>query len=67
MWFCASSLSKNSTNLIALALFGAPLTSPAPLMFMWVPLSFWFGKKGFTFLAAACCSGPFLPDNISAK
>ena len=22
---------------------------------------------GFTFLAAACCSGPFLPDNISAK
>ena len=24
-------------------------------------------KKGFTFLAAACCSGPLFPDNIKAK
>ena len=24
------------------------------------------GKKGLTFFAAACCSGPFLPDNIKA-
>ena len=23
-------------------------------------------KKGLIFFAAACCSGPFLPDNINA-
>ena len=60
-------LSKNSTNATAFALLGAFFTKPAQLIFMCVPLLSWLGKNGLTFLAASCCSAPFLPDNIKAK
>ena len=44
---------KNSISCIADSIFIAFLVTPAPEMFMCVPLSFWFGQNTLTFLAAA--------------